>query len=79
MKNILNAQQRKRLYNYLINKNFPRLTLKILLGLYPDGNDRLTIALGKGREYDYNLLRDEEFRLNEIKRLLAEMESTEEK
>jgi hypothetical protein len=79
MKKILNSKQRKQLYDYLVNKNYPRVTLKILLDLFPDGNDRLTIALGKGSEYDYNLLKDEEFRLNEIKRLLVEMESKKEK
>lgn len=76
MKHKLTPQQRKRLYNYLVNKNIPRLSLKILLGHNPDGNDRLTIALGKGREYDYHLLRNEEFRLIEIKRLFTEMESS---
>lgn len=79
MKNKLNSKQRKQLYNYLDNKNFPKLTLKILLGLNPDGNDRLTIALGKGKEYDYKLLRNEEFRLKEIKRILIEMESKKKK
>lgn len=38
----------------------------------PDGMDRLTVVLGKGTPYDYQLLHDEEFRFSEIERFVKE-------
>jgi hypothetical protein len=41
----------------------------------PDGMDRMTVILGQGTTYDYQLLHDEEFRFNEIERFLRESEA----
>jgi hypothetical protein len=66
----LEPSDKKRVYEYLRTQDYSRLTIKILLGYQPDGIDRLTILLGKGIEYDYKLLEDEEFRISELKRIL---------
>jgi hypothetical protein len=66
---------KKALFSHLIQRH-PRLTVKILLGFNPDGLDRLTIALGKGSEYDYRLLEDPEFREAEIRRYMREIKAT---
>ena len=71
----LSPDAKKALFRYLIQK-YPRLTVKILLGFNPDGLDRLTIALGKGSEYDYRLLEDPEFREGEVKRYMREIKTT---
>jgi hypothetical protein len=76
MNNIPLEPETKRLvYDYLREKGFSHLTIKILLGYNPDGIDRLTILLGKGTEYDYKLLKDDEFRKHELKRFLSELSS----
>lgn len=66
----LSSREKRRIYEYMRKQGYSRLTIKILLGFLPDGMDRLTILLGKGTAYDYKLLNDEEFRLNEIQRFL---------
>ncbi len=70
----LSPEDKKILFRHLITR-YPRLTVKILLGFNPDGLDRLTIALGKGSEYDYRLLEDPEYREAEVKRHLREIEA----
>jgi len=65
---------KKALFRHLIQR-YPRLTVKILLGFNPDGLDRLTIALGKGSEYDYRLLEDSEFSKAEVKRYMREIKA----
>jgi len=62
---------RRKIYEYLRSHGYSRLTVKILLGYIPDGMDRLTVILGKGTEYDYKLLEDEEFRTSELARILG--------
>ena len=71
----LSHDAKKALFSHLIQRH-PRLTVKILLGFNPDGLDRLTIALGKGSEYDYKLLEDPEFREAEVKRYMREIKAT---
>ena len=66
----LRSYEKRLIYEYMREQGYSRLTIKILLGFLPDGMDRLTILLGKGTAYDYKLLNDEEFRLNEIQRFL---------
>jgi hypothetical protein len=73
IKGSLVPEQRKDLYDYLRKQGVPHLTIKILLGYTPDGIDRLTILLGKGSEYDYELLNNEGFRLEEVNRYLKEL------
>jgi len=70
----LSPDAKKALFRHLIRRH-PRLTVKILLGFNPDGLDRLTIALGKGSEYDYRLLEDPEFREAEVKRYRREIKA----
>lgn len=70
----LSPDAKKTLFRHLIRRH-PRLTVKILLGFNPDGLDRLTIALGKGSEYDYRLLEDPEFREAEVKRYRREIKA----
>ena len=70
----LSPDAKKALFRHLIQR-YPRLTVKILLGFNPDGLDRLTIALGKGSEYDYRLLEDPEFREGEVKRYMREIKA----
>jgi hypothetical protein len=73
MKNCyLLPEQKKELYNYLRKQGVPHLTIKILLGYSPDGIDRLTILLGQGSKYDYQLLENENFRLKELDRYFKE-------
>jgi len=60
---------RRRIYEYLRAHGYSRLTIKILMGYLPDGMDRLTVILGKGTDYDYRLLEDEEYRLKELQRI----------
>ena len=62
---------RRKIYEYLRSHGYSRLTVKILLGYIPDGMDRLSVILGKGTEYDYKLLEDEEFRTSELARILG--------
>ena len=71
----LSLDAKKALFRHLIQR-YPRLTVKILLGFNPDGLDRLTIALGKGSEYDYRLLEDPEFSEAEVKRYMREIKAT---
>ena len=71
----LTSETKRTLYRHLI-KRFPRLTVKILLGFNPDGMDRITILLGRGTDYDYRLLRDPQFREQELDRYLDEAEVT---
>jgi hypothetical protein len=68
----LSPDDKRALFKHLTPR-FPRLTVKILLSFKPDGLDRLTIALGKGSEYDYKLLADSEFRDAEIQRYIREI------
>lgn len=70
----LSPDAKKALFRHLIRRH-PRLTVKILLGFNPDGLDRLTIALGKGSEYDYRLLEDPAFREAEVKRYINEIKA----
>ena len=66
----LEPGERRKIYKYMRSDGYSRLTIKILLGYIPDGMDRLTIILGKGTEYDYKLLENEEFRESELMRIL---------
>jgi hypothetical protein len=54
------------------SQGFSRLTIKVLMSYQPDGMDRMTVILGQGTPYDYQLLHDEEFRFSEIERFLRE-------
>jgi len=74
-RNELSPDAKKALFKHLIQR-YPRLTVKILLGFNPDGLDRLTIALGKGSEYDYRLLGDPGFREAEVRRYMREIKAT---
>jgi len=60
---------RRRIYEYMRAQGYSRLTIKILMGYLPDGMDRLTVILGKGTDYDYRLLEDDEYRLRELRRI----------
>ena len=62
---------RRRIYEYMRAQGYPRLTIKILMGYQPDGMDRLTVLLGKGSDYDYSLLADEEYRLTELNKFIT--------
>ena len=73
-RNELSPEDKKALFRHLIRRH-PRLTVKILLGFNPDGLDRMTIALGKGSEYDYRLLEDHEYRKAEIRRYMNEIKA----
>jgi hypothetical protein len=42
----------------------------------PDGMDRMTVILGQGTPYDYELLHDAEFRYSEIDRFLKESDAS---
>ena len=66
----LEPGDRRKIYEYMRSHGYSRLTVKILLGYIPDGMDRLTVILGKGTEYDYKLLENEEFRESELTRIL---------
>lgn len=66
----LELGDRRHIYEYMRSHGYSRLTVKILLGYIPDGMDRLTVILGKGSEYDYRLIEDEEFRSSELVRIL---------
>lgn len=63
----LSPEDRRRIYEYMRVKGYPRLTIKIILGYQPDGMDRLTVILGKGSNYDYKLLGDNDYRISELK------------
>ena len=56
-------------------QGFSRLTIKVLMSYQPDGMDRLTVILGQGTPYDYELLHDENFRYRAIDSFLRESES----
>ena len=56
-------------------QGFSRLTIKVLMSYQPDGMDRLTVILGQGTPYDYELMTDEQLRYKEIDRFLRESES----
>jgi hypothetical protein len=71
----LEPETKREVYDYLREKGFSYLTIKILLGYNPDGIDRLTILLGKGTEYEYKLLNDDDFRKHELKQYLFESSS----
>jgi hypothetical protein len=65
----LEPGDRRRIYEYMRTQGYSRLTIKILMGYLPDGMDRLTVVLGKGTDYDYRLLEDEEYRQMELQRI----------
>jgi hypothetical protein len=69
----LESGDRRRIYEYLRAQGYSRLTIKILMGYLPDGMDRLTVILGKGTEYDYRLLEDDEYRASELRRILEQV------
>ena len=66
----LEPGDRRKIYEYMRSHGYSRLTIKILMGYIPDGMDRLTVILGKGTEYDYKLIEDEEFKGSELARIL---------
>lgn len=66
----LEPGDRRKIYEYMRSHGYSRLTVKILLGYIPDGMDRLTVILGKGSEYDYKLMENEEFKASELTRIL---------
>ena len=68
----LTPQERIGVYRYMRAQGFSRLTIKVLMSYQPDGIDRLTVILGKGTPYDYQLLHDEEFRFSELERFVKE-------
>ena len=68
----LTPQERIGVYRYMRAQGFSRLTIKALMSYQPDGMDRLTVILGKGTPYDYQLLHDEEFRFSELERFVKE-------
>ena len=68
----LTPQERIDVYRYMRAQGFSRLTIKVLMSYQPDGMDRLTVILGKGTPYDYQLLHDEEFRFSELERFVKE-------
>ena len=68
----LTQQERIGVYRYMRAQGFSRLTIKVLMSYQPDGMDRLTVILGKGTPYDYQLLHDEEFRFSELERFVKE-------
>ncbi len=70
--NELTQEQRVRIYRYMRQQGFSRLTIKILMSYQPDGMDRLTVILGQGTPYDYELMHDDKFRFKEIDRFLKE-------
>ena len=72
--NELTPTERVRIYRYMRAQGFSRLTIKVLMSYQPDGMDRLTVILGKGTPYDYQLMHDAEFRFKEIDRFLRESE-----
>jgi hypothetical protein len=69
---MLSPEDRRRVYEYMRAKGFPRLTIKILLGYQPDGMDRLTVILGEGSDYDYKLLKDGDYRISELRYFLEQ-------
>ena len=71
----LEPDTRKRVYEYMRAQGYPRLTIKILMGYLPNGIDRLTVILGKGSDYDYRLLDDEEYRISELSRILKQVKT----
>ena len=68
----LTPHERIGVYRYMRAQGFSRLTIKVLMSYQPDGMDRLTVILGKGTPYDYQLLHDEEFRFSELERFVKE-------
>jgi hypothetical protein len=68
----LSPEDRRIVYEYMRDKGYPRLTIKILLGYQPDGMDRLTVFLGKGSDYDYKLLKDDKYRISELRYFLKQ-------
>ena len=68
----LTPQERIDVYRHMRAQGFSRLTIKVLMSYQPDGMDRLTVILGKGTPYDYQLLHDEEFRFSELERFVKE-------
>ncbi|MBT6603492.1 hypothetical protein HOB36_00200 [Candidatus Bathyarchaeota archaeon] len=52
------------------------MTIKALMSYQPDGMDRLTVILGKGTPYDYQLLHDDKFRFSELEKFVQESKST---
>jgi len=68
----MTSQERIGVYHYMRAQGFSRLTIKVLMSYQPDGMDRLTVILGKGTPYDYQLLHDEEFRFSELERFVKE-------
>ena len=70
--NELTPAQRVRIYRYMRAQGFSRLTIKVMMSYQPDGMDRMTVILGKGTPYDYQLMENAEFRYSEIDRFLRE-------
>ena len=68
----MTPQERIGVCRYMRAQGFSRLTIKVLMSYQPDGMDRLTVILGKGTPYDYQLLHDEEFRFSELERFVKE-------
>ncbi len=68
----LTPQERVSVYRYMRAQGFSRLTIKVLMSYQPDGMDRMTVILGKGTPYDYQLLHDDEFRFSELERFVEE-------
>ena len=68
----MTPQERIGVYRYMRAQGFSRLTIKVLMSYQSDGMDRLTVILGKGTPYDYQLLHDEEFRFSELERFVRE-------
>ena len=66
----LMPRERVGVYRYMRAQGFSRLTIKVLMSYQPDGMDRLTVILGKGTPYDYQLLHDDEFRFSELERFV---------
>ncbi len=68
----LTPRERVAVYRYMRAQGFSRLTIKVLMSYQPDGMDRLTVILGKGTPYDYQLMHDDTFRFNELEKFVRE-------
>jgi len=66
----LSPEKHKLVYEHLLRKGVPILTIRCLLGLPLDGVDRLALLIGAASEYEYRLLDDESFRLRELEIIL---------
>lgn len=68
----LTPRERVGVYRYMRAQGFSRLTIKVLMSYQPDGMDRLTVILGKGTPYDYQLMHDDAFRFSELEKFVRE-------